>query len=124
MIYSGDLIKLNGQALPYISEYSLERNKLWKSAERNMAGDVRATLIGVFPKITINTRRLTQQEVADLCTILDSASFSVEYYDTRTQSTHTANYYAGDYNTGILDKQKGLYEGITVNLIPLSRRVY
>lgn len=124
MIYSGDLIKLNGQALPYISEYSLERNKLWKSAERNMAGDVRATLIGVFPKITINTRRLTQQEVADLCTILDSASISVEYYDTRTQSTHTANYYSGDYKTSILDKQKGLYEGITVNLIPLSRRIY
>ncbi len=124
MIYSGDLIKLNGQALPYISEYSLERNKLWKSAERTMAGDIKATLIGVFPKISINTRRLTQQEIADLCAILDSPSFSVEFYDTRTQATHIADYYAGDYSTKIIDKAKGYYEGITVNLIPLKRRVY
>lgn len=124
MIYSGSLLKLNNLTLPYLKEYSLERNKLWKSADRNMNGDVRATLIGIFPKIDIVTRRLTQEEMAQLCTILDGASISVTYYDTRTQATHTANYYAADYKTQIIDKEKGLYEGISVNLIPLSRRTY
>lgn len=124
MIYSGALLKLNNTTLPYLAEYEVERNKLWKSADRNMNGDVRATLIGIFPKITIRTRRLTQEELAQLCSILDSASISVTYYDTRTQATHTANYYAGDYTTKILDKQKGLYEGVNVSLIPLSRRRY
>ena len=47
MIYSGDLVKINGVRIPAIVNYKVGRNKLWKDADRNMSGDVRATLIGI-----------------------------------------------------------------------------
>ena len=51
MIYDGNLVKINGTIIPHIQQYKIGRAKLWKDADRNMAGDVRATLIGIFPKI-------------------------------------------------------------------------
>ena len=60
MIYSGDLVKINGVRIPAIVNYKVGRNKLWKDADRNMSGDVRATLIGIYPKIELNIGVTTQ----------------------------------------------------------------
>ena len=106
-IYTGSFITINGTSLPYIKQFKVGRNKLWKDADRNMAGTVNATLIGIFPKITITTRRLTQAEMAQLCAILDSPYFTVQWFDVRTQATHSATYYASDYDTELLEGEKG-----------------
>lgn len=45
MIYNGDLVKINGEIIPHIKQYKIGRSKLWKDADRNMNGDVRASLI-------------------------------------------------------------------------------
>lgn len=124
MIYSGDLIKISGNKIPAITNYKVGRNKLWKDADRNMAGDVRATLIGIFPKIELSIGYTTQEEMAKLCQILDQDYFMVEYFDVRVQGTTTASYYAGDYATEILSKSKGLYKPFTVSLVPVSKRRY
>ena len=89
---SGDLLKIDGVKIPYIKSYKLGRNKLWKDADRNMAGDVRATLIGIFPKIKIIIGFTNVNENAQLCALLDKPVFSVTYYDNRTKTTHTADY--------------------------------
>ena len=47
----GTLLQINGQTVPNIKSYKVGNNKLWADADRNMDGDVRATFIGVFPKI-------------------------------------------------------------------------
>lgn len=124
MIYSGDLIKINGSKIPAITNYKVGRNKLWKDADRNMAGDVRATLIGIFPKIELSIGYTTQEQMAKLCQILDQAYFTVEYFDVRVQGTTTAKYYAGDYANEIFDKSRGLYKPFTVSLVPVSKRRY
>jgi hypothetical protein len=124
MIYSGDLIKINGKVIPAITNYKVGRNKLWKDADRNMAGDVRATLIGIFPKIELSIGYITQEEMAQLCELLDQSYFNVEYFDVRVQGTTTAKYYAGDYAIEIFDKSKGLYKPFTVSLVPVSKRRY
>lgn len=126
MIYEGSFITINNTSLPYIKQFKVGRNKLWKDADRNMSGTVNATLIGIFPKITITTRRLTQEEMAQLCAILDLPYFTVQWFDVRTQTTTTGMYYASDYETEILEgeKSRGLYKGLTVNLIPVARRAY
>lgn len=124
MIYSGDLIKINGKVIPAITNYKVGRNKLWKDADRNMAGDVRATLIGIFPKIELSIGYVTQEEMAQLCELLDQSYFNVEYFDVRVQGTTTAKYYAGDYAIEIFDKSKGLYKPFTVSLVPVSKRRY
>jgi hypothetical protein len=124
MIYDGDLIKINGTTIPAIVNYKVGRNKLWKDADRNMAGEIRATLIGIFPKIELNIGVLTQEQVATITELLDSDYFEVEYFDVRVQGTTTANYYAGDYAIEMLDKKRGLYKPFTVSLIPVAKRRY
>ena len=124
MIYNGDLIKINGSKIPVITNYKVGRNKLWKDADRNMAGDVRATLIGIFPKIELSIGYTTQEQMSKLCQILDQAYFTVEYFDVRVQGTTTAQYYAGDYANEIFDKSRGLYKPFTVSLVPVSKRRY
>lgn len=124
MIYNGDLIKINGTKIPAIVNYKVGRNKLWKDAERNMNGDVRATLIGIFPKIELNIGITTQEEIATITQLLDQAYFTVEYFDVRVQGTTTAQYYASDYSVDMLSKTRGLYNQFTVSLVPVSKRRY
>lgn len=124
MIYDGSLIKIDGIVMPAIVNYKVGRNKLWKDAERNMNGDVRATLIGIFPKIELNIGVTTQAQMSELVKKLDQAYFSVEYFDVRVQGTTTAQYYAGDYALEILNKSKGLYKPFSVSLVPVSKRRY
>jgi len=124
MIYDGDLIKINGTVIPAIVNYKVGRNKLWKDADRNMAGDVRAVLIGIYPKIELNIGVTTQEQMATLTQLLDQDYFEVEYFDVRVQDTTTAKYYAGDYANEILNKSKGLYKPFSVSLIPVSKRRY
>lgn len=124
MIYDGTLIKINGQTVPAIVSYKVGRNKLWKDAERNMNGDVRATLIGIFPKIELNIGVTTQNQMSQLVTLLDEAYFNVEYFDVRTQGTTTAKYYASDFTPELINKHKGLYNQMTVSLVPVSKRRY
>jgi len=101
-VYTGDFITINDRHLPYIKQFKVGRNKLWKDAERNMAGTVNATLIGIFPKITITTRRLTQAEASQLVWLLDRPSFTVTWFDVRNQETTTGRYYSGDYDIELL----------------------
>jgi len=124
MIYSGTLLKINGIAIPYLKEYKVLRAKLWKDAERNMEGEIRATFIGLFPKLILRMNYMDEDQLAALTQLLDKSQFSVEYFDVRTQGIHTADYYASDYTVGLLDKSRGLYEPFEVSLVPISARRY
>lgn len=119
----GKLLKINGQEVPALKTYKVSPNKLWKDAERNMNGDVRASLIGIFPKLELEFGGyLDADKIANACRLLDQPYFSVEYHDPKTNSKHTAQYYAGDYTVELLDKYRVLYKPFTVNLIPVSKR--
>lgn len=124
MIYDGNLITIAGDIIPAIVNYKVGRNKLWKSSNRNMDGDVRATLIGIFPKIELTIGYTTQDEMSALCEILDQDFFEVKFFDVRVQAIVTANYYAGDYSVDLYSKHRGLYKPFTVSLIPVSKRRY
>ena len=124
MIYSGDLVKINGTRIPYIMSYKISRAKLWKNSERNMNGDIRATLIGIFPKIVMQVGYTTQEQMANLTALLDQDFFTVEWFDVRTQETFSAQYYASDYDTELDSKSKGRYKPFDVSLVPISKRRY
>lgn len=122
MAYSGDLLKINGNTIRGLSGYKIGYNKLWKDADRNMNGDVRATLIGIFPKIELTFRdALTENEVSDIIALLDRPYFDVTYFSPKVKNTVTARYYAGDYEPELLDKSRGLYKSFTVSLVPVSK---
>ena len=124
MIYTGDLVKIDGVTIPHVVSYKISRAKLWKDSERNMNGDVRATLIGIFPKIQMEVGYTTQEEMSELSALLDKAFFTVEWFDVRTQETFSAQYYASDYDVELDSKSKGRYKPFSVNLVPVSKRRY
>lgn len=124
MIYTGDLVKIDGEVIPHIVSYKIGRAKLWKEANRNMSGDTRATLIGIFPKIVMKIGVCTQEEISKLCELLDQDYFVVEWFDVRIQDTISTKYYASDYDTDLLNKRKGLYQPFEVSLVPVSKRRY
>ena len=82
----------------YIVEAKYQFPKLWASdSGRNLAGEQSGTLIGVFPKIIVTFRKLTQNELELLVHILDSAIQSLQYYDPFKKTTVTMDTYTGDY---------------------------
>lgn len=124
MIYTGDLVKINGTTFDHLVTYKIGRAKLWKNADRNMAGDVRATLIGIFPKIKMKVNYTTQEQMSRLTQLLDQDFFEVEWFDVRIQDTVITQYYASDYDIELDNKEKGRYKPFEVNLVPVSKRRY
>ena len=124
MIYNGTLLKIDGKTIPFIKSFKVGRNKLWKDADRNMSGDVRATLIGIFPKIQLEIGYTTQEILAELTEIFDKDYFEVEWFDVRIQAIAKAKYYANDYEVEMYSKPRGIYSPFSVNLIPVSKRKY
>ena len=124
MIYDGDLVQIDGNVIPHIKSYKIGRAKLWKNADRNMNGDTRATLIGIFPKIKMKVGILTQDQMSQLTQLLDQDYFTVTWFDVRIQATISTQYYASDYDVELLDKTRGLYKAFDVSLVPVSKRRY
>lgn len=113
----------NGTYYPFrLSKYSVQYAKLWADSERNMNGDVRAALIGVFPKLICEMAPKSQSTVGQLTALLNQAYFSVKFYDFQTNSIKTAMYYAGDFDTELLMRQGALVDKVPFSLVPVSKR--
>lgn len=119
---SGNLLTIDGLTIPELVTYKVTEAKLWKDADRNMNGDVRASLIGIFPKIELNIGFTNKTRAAQIAAKLDKSYFSVTYFDPALNSTRTAQYYAGDYSLELQSKQRGIFKPTAVNLIPVSKR--
>jgi len=93
-------IKLNNVSMgQYLLSAKYEFNKLWGSdTGRNLKGSFSGTLVGIFPKITLTFRKLTQAEMNFIAPILDSGSQSLTYYDPTTNSNKTITTYTGDWS--------------------------
>lgn len=123
-IDKNSLIVNNVNLGQYILEAKYSYNKLWSSdSGRNLAGTQSGTLIGIFPKITVQFRKLTQAELETLAPILDSARQTVKYYDPKKKAMTTMTTYTGDYeidNKGIIGHVKN--EGFQISFISVKRR--
>ena len=108
----------------YIVEARYGYNKLWSNdSGRNLAGVQSGTLIGIFPKIVVQFRKLTQTELETLAPVLDSARQTVQYYDPNKKAMTTMTTYTGDYevvNKGIVGHVKN--EGFQISFISTKRR--
>lgn len=106
MFVNKDSIIINDISMgQYLVQADYEYNKLWASdSGRNLAGEQTGTLIGIFPKLVLQFRRLTKDEVHLLAPILDSARQTVQYYDDNKGAIITMTTYTGDWklvNKGI-----------------------
>lgn len=83
----------------YLTSAEYQYNKLWaEDSGRNLAGEQSGTLIGIFPKIILNFRKLTKEEMEIVVPILDKATQSMTYYDPNKKQNITIDTYTGDYS--------------------------
>lgn len=109
----------------YLLEATYGFNKLWSSdSGRNLAGTQSGTLVGIFPKLTLQFRKLTKSELEVIIPILDSTNQTVSYYDPYKKAQTTMTTYTGDYE--ITDKKiisgNSKNEGFSCSFIAVSRR--
>ena len=117
-----NLIEIGSFKVKELVKYEMNYSKLWKDADRNMNGDVSATMIGIFPNIDVETTPLTQTQVQTLCSALDQAYFSLKFWDPASGTAKTANYYASDYKITLLSRITGMYGTVSFSVVPISKR--
>lgn len=116
-----NLIKINTVDITKLTDWEVERNKLWTDAGRNMAGDLRSTFVGIFPKVQLSFGYLTAEEVSEIAGLLDNPSFTVEWWDVVTQSLKSGTYYASDFSIPIWSKAREMYKPFKVSLVPFNK---
>jgi len=126
MFLNKNSIIINGISMgQYLVEAKYQYNKLWSSdSGRNLAGVQSGTLIGIFPKLILQFRKLTQAELETLAPIFDSAYQTTTYYDPFKKANTTITTYTGDYeisNKYFVGQTKN--EGFSLSFIAVSKRV-
>jgi len=109
----------------YLVEAKYGYNKLWSSdSGRNLAGTQSGTLVGIFPKLILQFRRLTKTELELIAPILDAPNQSVQYYDPNKKTTVTMTTYTGDWE--VANKQiitgNRTNEGFPCSFIAVRKR--
>ena len=101
MFINGDSLIIDGINMgQYITEIEYGYNKLWASdSGRNLAGVQSGTLIGIFPKLKVNFRKLTKAELEMIAPVLDKPTQNVTYYDPVLKRNYTMSTYTGDWAT-------------------------
>lgn len=126
MFISKNSIVINGVNMgQYITQAQYGYHKLWSNdSGRNLAGTQSGTLLGIFPKIILQFRKLTQTELELITPILDSANQTVTYYDPTKQANVTMTTYTGDYeiiNKSVIDSNHK-NEGFSCSFISIRKR--
>jgi len=104
-----------------LKSFSVGRNKLWSDTDRNIAGDLKANYIGIFPKLELEFGYMTESELKALLILLEPAVISVSWWDSEYGDYRTGNFYANDFSYPLFNKSRGLYSPFSVNLIPYKK---
>jgi hypothetical protein len=123
MFIDKDSLMINGISIgQYITEAKFSYPKLWANdSGRNLAGKMTGTLIGVFPKLTLQFKPLTKEELNIIAPILDSANQMVTYYDPSENQNMTITTYTGDWD--LTNKNINKNEGFSCSFISIEKRV-
>lgn len=127
MILNKDTLKVNNINLGnYILEAEFGYNKLWADdSGRNLSGSMSGTFLGVFPKIRVTFRKLTQQELEYIAPVLDSAKQNFTYYDPVLKRSYTMETYTGDWltsNKNIFTNVAKANESFDISFISIRKR--
>lgn len=116
------LAKIGTTEIPNIKGYAVQYNKLWTDAGRNMAGTLRASFTGIFPKIVIETAPMGEDDMATLVSLLNVDSFTLYWWDPETKTHKSATYYSSDFDVTLLKKTDGIWDSTKFSLVPFAKR--
>ena len=122
MFIDKDSVMINNISIgQYILEAKFSYPKLWASdSGRNLAGKMTGTLIGTFPKIILQFRPLTKEELNIIAPILDSANQTVTYYDPNKNRNITMTTYTGDWE--LTNNNLNQNQGFSCSFISTEKR--
>ena len=105
----------------YLTQVKYSYSKLWSSdTGRTLSGKMTGTLIGIFPKITMTFRKLTEQELVYLAPHFDNPSQTIIYKDPNKNANVTIQTYTGDWET--LYKNMDKADTFDLSFISVDRR--
>lgn len=127
MMINKDSVIINGIYMGYyLKTAQFQYPKGWgKDTGRNLAGTWSGTLLGIFPKLTLTFRKLTQSDIETLAPIFDSETQTLQYYDPRAKKMIGINTYSGDWsltNNNVLNNVPDANENIQISFISRKRR--
>lgn len=99
-----------GIDISHLVSYTVQYPKLWSSdSGRNLRGDNKATLVGIFTKLVVTPNYLfyDNDAIESILEIINSASVYCKYYDPATQNMRTESFYFGDIETTLLNAKNG-----------------
>lgn len=122
MFVDKDSIIVNGVSMgQYIVQATYSSPKLWSSdTGRNLAGTQSGTLIGIFPKIVLQFRPLTKDELNLIARILDTAVQEFTYFDINENKEITIQTYTGDWE--VVNRNINQNEGFSCSFISTRKR--
>ena len=105
----------------YILSAKFGYHKLWSNdSGRNMAMETVGTF-NIFPKITLNFRKLNSDELSIIAPILNKLEQTTKYYDPEYKSVVTMATYTGDWEVVCSRMKKG--ETFSCSFISRKRRL-
>lgn len=122
MFIDKDSVIINGLSIgQYLVEATFSYSKLWAGdSGRNLAGKMTGTLIGVFPKLILQFRPLSKEELNVIAPILDSPRQTVTYYDVNKNQNITIETYTGDWE--IRNNNLNQNQGFSCSFISTEKR--
>ena len=114
------LAKINGTELKRIKKYEVSLPKLSTDAGRNMKGNLKVTHLGIFPKLSLEFRPMTEEQMAEIGVLLDNPSFTLEWWNPISRSYKTDTFYSGDTSFSLILKDKRIYDSFKVSIIAFN----
>lgn len=115
---------IDGWEVPKLIKYSIQYNKLWADdSGRDMSGENKGTLIGFFPKLSIDVGSFTEDEMSTFLSKVNKAKFNISWYDSEIKGIRSGiSYYINDYEIEMKSSKRMTYRPFSFNLIPNKKR--
>lgn len=110
--------------VPKLINYDVAYNKLWGSdTGRDMAGENKGTLVGIFPKLQVEIGSLNKDEMKQFLQKANKAELTISWYDVEIDGIRSAqSYYINDYTISLKNTKTMKYKAFSFNLIPNKKR--
>ena len=100
---SKQVLFINGWKVPKLMQYEVAYNKLYADdTGRDLDGNNRATLIGIFPKLQVKVGSYTEQEMSEFLKQVNKAELKISWYDPEIKTLRNGiSYYINDFNVSL-----------------------
>ena len=118
------ILIIDNWEVPKLIKYGISYTKQWgDDAGTDMSGESKGTLIGIFPKLSVEIGELDENEMFTFLSKCNKAKFNIDWYDAETKDIRTGiSYCIDDYSIEIKNSKKMAYKPFSFDLVPNKKR--